>query len=117
MPPHAGQGVSCAVEDAVAIALLLKHYRISHRFGTDDSLRRTAKAYEAVRMNRVGKILDIAARMGETKKMQTWWREKIRDWALWLFCKLPESLNDAQFGYDVEVDIAKYIAKSGCEPN
>ncbi|KAJ7760707.1 hypothetical protein DFH07DRAFT_867829 [Mycena maculata] len=117
MPPHAGQGVSCAVEDAVAIALLLKHYRVSHRFGTDDSLGRTAKVYEAVRMNRVGKILDIAARRGETKKTQTWWQEKIRDWALWLVCKLPESLNDAQFGYDVEVDIAKYIAKLACEPH
>jgi hypothetical protein len=30
--------------------------------------------------------------------------------------KLPESLNDVQFAYDVEGEIAKYIAKSDCEP-
>ncbi|KAJ7163914.1 hypothetical protein C8R43DRAFT_879406 [Mycena crocata] len=87
MPPHAGQGVSCAVEDAVAIALLLKHYRVSHRFEVDDSIQRTAKAYEAVRMKRVGKILDMAKHGGETKKTQSWFQEKIRDWALWLLCE------------------------------
>lgn len=89
MPPHAGQGVSCAVEDAVAIALLLKHYRVSHRFGEEDSLRRTAKAYEGVRMKRVGRILDFAKHGGETKKTQSWCQEKIRDWALWLLCECP----------------------------
>ncbi|KAJ7841393.1 hypothetical protein B0H14DRAFT_2783220 [Mycena olivaceomarginata] len=116
MPPHAGQGVACAVEDAVAVALLLKHYRVSHRFGVEESLRRTAEAYEAVRMKRVGKILDVAKHGGQSKKMQSWWQEKIRDWFLWLFCKLPESLNDVQFGYDMEAEIAKYISKSDCEP-
>ncbi|KAJ7454655.1 hypothetical protein FB451DRAFT_1143984 [Mycena latifolia] len=116
MPPHAGQGVSCAVEDAVALALLLKHYRVSHRFDVGDSLQRTAKAYEVVRMPRVHKILDFAKHGGATKKKQSWWQEKMRDWILWVLCKLPESLNDANFGYDVEVEIAKYIAKSDCEP-
>ncbi|KAJ7075155.1 hypothetical protein B0H15DRAFT_867670, partial [Mycena belliarum] len=116
MPPHAGQGVSCAVEDAVALAVLLKHYRVSHRFGVQDSLRRTATAYEALRMPRVHKILDLTKHGGVSKKKQNWWREKVRDWILWAICKLPESLNDGQFGYDVEIDIARYIAKSGCEP-
>ncbi|KAJ7116506.1 hypothetical protein C8R44DRAFT_627586 [Mycena epipterygia] len=116
MPPHAGQGVACAVEDAVAIALLLKHYRVSHRFDMEDSLRRTAKAYEAVRMKRVGKILDVAESRGARKRNLSWFQEKVRDWVLWIVCKLPESLNDRQFAYDVEVEIAKYIRKSGCEP-
>ncbi|KAJ7220186.1 hypothetical protein GGX14DRAFT_433710 [Mycena pura] len=115
MPPHAGQGVACAAEDAVAIALLLKHYRVSHRFGLEESLRHTAKAYEGVRMKRVGRILDMAKYRGDTKKTLSWWQEKMRDWAMWVFCKLPESINDGEFGYDVEVDIAKYVAKSGCE--
>ncbi|KAF7375248.1 FAD-binding protein [Mycena sanguinolenta] len=116
LPPHAGQGVACAVEDAVAIALLLKHYRVSHRFGTEESLRRTAAAYETVRMKRVGRILDLAKYGGQTKKKQSWWQEKVRDFFMWLLCKLPESLNDAQFAYDIEAEIAKCIAKSGCEP-
>ncbi|KAF8146514.1 hypothetical protein K438DRAFT_1910669 [Mycena galopus ATCC 62051] len=111
MPPHAGQGVACAVEDALAIALLLKHYRVSARFSVEESLRRTAEAYEAVRIKRVGKILDLAKYGGQSKKKQSWWQEKVRDFFVWLLCKLPESLNDAQFGYDVEAEIAKYIAK------
>jgi 2-polyprenyl-6-methoxyphenol hydroxylase-like FAD-dependent oxidoreductase len=86
MPPHAGQGVACAVEDAVAIALLLKHFRVSHRFEVADSLGRTARAYEAVRMKRVGRILDFAKHGGQTKKTQSWWQEKVRDWAMWLLC-------------------------------
>ncbi|KAK7032787.1 FAD-binding protein [Favolaschia claudopus] len=117
MPPSAGQGVACAVEDAVAIALLLKHYRVSHRFSVEESLRRTGDAYEGVRMKRVGRILDIAKRSGNSKKTLNWWQEKLRDWILWIICKLPESLNDSQFAYDVEVEIAKYIAKTACEPN
>ncbi|KAF8207063.1 hypothetical protein K438DRAFT_422245 [Mycena galopus ATCC 62051] len=116
MPPHAGQGVACAVEDGVAVALLLKHYRVSHRFGVEESLRRTAAAYEAVRMKRVGKILDFAKYGGQSKKKQSWWQERVRDFFMWLLCKLPESLNDVQFGYDMEAEIAKYIAKSDCEP-
>ncbi|KAJ7183237.1 hypothetical protein C8R46DRAFT_1066346 [Mycena filopes] len=115
MPPSAGQGVACAVEDAVAIALLLKHYRVSHRFAVQESLQWTCTAYEAVRLKRVGKIMDFAKYGDESKKEQTWWQEKMRDWFMWLLCKLPESLNDSQYAYDVEVDIAKYIPKSGCE--
>jgi hypothetical protein len=60
---------------------------VSHRFGVEESLRRTAEAYEAVRMKRVGKILDVAKHGGQSKKMQCWWQEKIRDWFLWLFCE------------------------------
>ncbi|KAJ7236263.1 hypothetical protein B0H12DRAFT_1204511 [Mycena haematopus] len=116
MPPHAGQGVACAVEDAVAVALFLKHYRVSHRFGVEESLRRTADAYETVRMKRVGRILDLAKYGGQSKKTQSWWQEKVRDFFMWLLCKLPESLNDVQFGYDIETEIAKCISKSGCEP-
>ncbi|KAJ7746329.1 hypothetical protein B0H16DRAFT_1557065 [Mycena metata] len=114
--PSAGQGVACAVEDAVAIALLLKHYHVSHRFSVREALEWTSKGYEAVRIKRVGRILDFAKYNNESKKEQTWWQEKVRDWFMWLLCKLPESLNDVQFAYDVEIDIAKYIPKSGCEP-
>nr|AGK29866.1 FAD-binding protein [Volvariella volvacea] len=104
MPPDSGQGVSCAVEDAVAIALLLKHYS---RGGTDYSsavLKQAASAYERIRIPRVRKILDWAKRSGDAKKKLKWWQEKLRDWAMWLICKLPESINDSLFGYDVEVE-------------
>ncbi|KAJ7650786.1 hypothetical protein FB45DRAFT_820193 [Roridomyces roridus] len=117
-PSHAhvsSQGVTCAVQDAVAIALFLKHYRVSHRFGVEESLRRTARAYEGVRMKRVGRILDASSKIGAGRK-KSWLQEKVRDWRIWILCKLPEAINDARLGYDVEVDIARYIKKSGCEP-
>ncbi|KAF7327410.1 FAD-binding protein [Mycena kentingensis (nom. inval.)] len=115
MPPHAGQGVACAAEDAVAIAILLKHYRVSHRFEIEEALRRTGEAYEAVRMKRLAKILDAAKYGSASKKTQSWFQEKVRDWFMWLLCKLPESWNDGQFSYDVEAEIARYIPSSGCE--
>ncbi|KAJ7138700.1 hypothetical protein C8R43DRAFT_1202242 [Mycena crocata] len=116
IPAHTAQDVSSTVEDAVAIALLLKHYLVSHRFNTEKSLQQTAKAYEAVRMKRVGKILDAMKHGGKTKKTQNWLQQKIHDWTLRISCHLPKSFNDRQFGYDIEGDIAKYIAKSHCEP-
>jgi 2-polyprenyl-6-methoxyphenol hydroxylase-like FAD-dependent oxidoreductase len=85
MPPDSGQGVSCAVEDAVAIGLLLKHYRIARGLDVHETLKQTATAYEAIRMKRVWHILDIAKRSGDTKKEKRWWQEKIRDYSIWFF--------------------------------
>jgi len=86
MPPDAGQGVSCAAEDAVAIALLLKHYHSSQRYELGETLKMASRGYEEVRMTRVWRILDLAKRRGGTKKLKTWWQEWIRDWFLWLLC-------------------------------
>ena len=81
MPPDSGQGVSCAAEDAVVYALLLKHY-----YTDADGLRKTAQAYERMRMPRVHRILDIAKRNGDAKKEMGWFAQKFRDTAIWLLC-------------------------------
>jgi 2-polyprenyl-6-methoxyphenol hydroxylase-like FAD-dependent oxidoreductase len=85
MPPDSGQGVSCAAEDAVAIGLLLKHHGVTRSLDVRETLKRTAAAYEAIRMKRVWHILDIAKRSGETKKKKKWWQERIRDSFIWFF--------------------------------
>lgn len=85
MPPDSGQGVSCAAEDAVAIGLLLKHYCVARNLDVRGALKRTAEAYEKIRMERVGHILDIAKRSGDSKKKKTWWEERIRDAFIWIF--------------------------------
>nr|GAT52445.1 FAD-binding protein [Mycena chlorophos] len=112
--PDYGLGVASAAEDAVTLALLLKHYRVSHRFAVPEALRRTAAGFDAVRMKarRVGRIGVYRQDVGH---VQSWWQEKVRDWSIWLRTKLPESLSDPQAGYDLETAIARYITKSGCD--
>jgi 2-polyprenyl-6-methoxyphenol hydroxylase-like FAD-dependent oxidoreductase len=85
MPPDSGQGVSCASEDAVAIGLLLKYYGVTRGLDVRETLKRTAEAYERVRMKRVWNIQDIAKRSGDSKKRKTWLQEKIRDTFIWVF--------------------------------
>lgn len=86
MPPDSGQGVSCAAEDAVALGLLLKHHLISKQLGVEAALAATARDYEAVRMKRVWKILDVAKRNGDSKKKQAPWQQWIRDRFFWVLC-------------------------------
>ncbi|KIM34711.1 hypothetical protein M413DRAFT_450097 [Hebeloma cylindrosporum] len=106
MPPDVGQGVSCAAEDAVVYALLLKHYLAS---SPDQALVLTAKAYEDIRKPHIHHILDVAKRNGDAKKEKGWLGEVIRDFAMKIVCKLPESLNDAVFTYDPEAEVTAYL--------
>jgi 2-polyprenyl-6-methoxyphenol hydroxylase-like FAD-dependent oxidoreductase len=117
MPPHSGQGVSCAVEDSLAIALLLEHFLAqrptSPTTGDLDLasvLKHTAKAYEEIRMPRVGSILDRARRIGNSKRTKGPVQEWIRDWVMWFFCKLPDFImHDRLYGYNVETEVTKYL--------
>jgi 2-polyprenyl-6-methoxyphenol hydroxylase-like FAD-dependent oxidoreductase len=124
MPPDVGQGVSCAAEDAVVYALLLKHYLAS---SPDQALVLTAKAYEDIRKPHIHRILDIAKRNGDSKKEKSRLGEIIRDFVMKIVCefvsllsegtvvftfnkgKLPESLNDAVFAYDPEAVVTAYL--------
>jgi 2-polyprenyl-6-methoxyphenol hydroxylase-like FAD-dependent oxidoreductase len=99
MPPDSGQGVSCAAEDSVALGLLLRHFLVEEKCELHDGLKKTAKAYEVVRMKRVWGILDEAKRRGQAKKKQTWLQEKIRDMILWLVC---EWCSSSSWGYYVD---------------
>ena len=72
MPPDAGQGVSCAAEDALVYSLLLtKLLSRESKSATeisDSVLRDSAIAYNDIRKPRVSKILDVAKRRGDSKK-------------------------------------------------
>ena len=95
VPPESGQGVSCAVEDGLALALFLKHY-LGQRFtsttskdgGQAEALKQTAAAYEEVRMNRIGMVLNIGKFQSSILLARTWWQEWTRDWMLWMLCEL-----------------------------
>ncbi|KAF8636218.1 hypothetical protein AX17_003704 [Amanita inopinata Kibby_2008] len=118
MPPDAGQGVSCAVEDAVVYALLFGEF-IAHGRGVDNkgadgmecALRNVAVAYDELRMPRVGKILDFAKYNGDSKKRKGKLASWFRDLGIRILCKMPESINDSLFGYDPEKAVEDYPAK------
>ncbi|CAK5269307.1 unnamed protein product [Mycena citricolor] len=116
IPLQVGQSLSCAVEDGLTIALLLKHYRVSHRFSVEESLKRTGKAFEDLRMKRVRRILRVAQLSVKLLKSRKRWVQALRNCIIWIAQKLPEAMADPLYRYDVEVEIAKYIPKSDCEP-
>ncbi|GLB45283.1 putative extracellular salicylate hydroxylase monooxygenase [Lyophyllum shimeji] len=112
MPPDSGQGVSCAAEDSATLGLLLKHYHVTKGLDLAETLKRTATAYESLRVKRVGRILDVAKRNGNMKKKLSAFQQWIRDRFFGLMCKVPESINDPLFAYDVDVEVAKYLKRT-----
>ncbi|KAK0222062.1 hypothetical protein IW262DRAFT_1460329 [Armillaria fumosa] len=103
--PDSGQGASMALEDAQMLAILLRHYSAD--------LPKVAKAYENMRIPRVGKILRRGRRYGDGKRDISWFRAAVRDLILWIMCHLPLRimlwLNPTHL-YDVEAEVAKYLA-------
>lgn len=84
VPPDSGQGVSAALEDALALAMLLRHF---HAANESTSVMRAAQGYQALRMRRVGSILDRSRRLGDSKRPQKQWQERVRDFAMSLICQ------------------------------
>ncbi|KAE9407269.1 FAD/NAD(P)-binding domain-containing protein [Gymnopus androsaceus JB14] len=108
MPPEGAQGVSCAVEDSLTLALLLKHYSKSETEA--EAIAKAAKSYEDIRLPRVNKILVEAKGRADQKRQISWMKDKIREFGVWVISWIPESfLHDEVFGYDVEVHVAKYL--------
>lgn len=89
MPPDSGQGASCAIEDGLALALLLEHHLSKADMETGVGVFQAAKDYEGLRMPRVHRILDIAKRKGDQKRRKAAWEEWVRDWIMWILCKWP----------------------------
>ena len=132
MPPDAGQGVSCAAEDALVYSLLLtKLLSRESKSATeisDSVLRDSAIAYNDIRKPRVSKILDVAKRRGDSKKEMGMIIKWTRDLLIRVLCKsidshfqfagvknalsglLPESMNDYLFAYNSEKAVEDYLA-------
>jgi 2-polyprenyl-6-methoxyphenol hydroxylase-like FAD-dependent oxidoreductase len=82
MPPDSGQGVSCAVEDALCLALLLNHYAVKAPSESKDdrlaSIHKVALAYETIRLERIATILKFARRGGDSKRQMSFIGELVR---------------------------------------
>ncbi|KAJ3509863.1 hypothetical protein NLJ89_g4994 [Agrocybe chaxingu] len=120
-------GASCAIEDSLTYALLLKHYlSISPSYNArnptdvETGMRETpfaltANAFKEVRRPRIRAFTDMVHDSCEKADERTemgWLGEKLRDWAIrWLAGKAPEKMNDYLFSYDTEAAVKEYLAK------
>ena len=76
--PHAGQGVSLALEDAMCLAKCLRH----------DSYTNAFAVYQAMRQGRVVKMISEARKRGEAKQTLTPGAAKVRDFILGMILRL-----------------------------
>jgi hypothetical protein len=119
MPPDSGQGLSCAVEDAMTIGLLCSDLfpTSSNVDPNKDSipssqhkLRQLCDLYVKIRKPRCDYIVAEARKRGDMKRELTWWDEAIRNLFIMCMCRImPDSANDAFFSWDAETEVAKAL--------
>ena len=119
MPPDSGQGVSCAVEDAMTIGLLCQALLSPSsadgaykKEGTADEqkLKKLCDLYVKIRKPRCDYIVAEAKKRGNMKRELTWWDEAVRNLAIWGMCKImPDSANDGFFSWDVKSEVSKAL--------
>jgi 2-polyprenyl-6-methoxyphenol hydroxylase-like FAD-dependent oxidoreductase len=89
--PHAGQGASLALEDAMRLGMLM---------GADQELRLTFQNFEAERRPRAEKIVALARRNGNSKREFSATSAWIRDHMLKLLLPITSKGMDWMYAYD-----------------
>jgi 2-polyprenyl-6-methoxyphenol hydroxylase-like FAD-dependent oxidoreductase len=89
--PHAGQGASLALEDAMRLGSLMAQ---------GQELRQTFQAFEVERRPRAEKIVAIARRNGNGKHAFSPTGAWVRDWMMRLFIPLTSKGMDFMYAYD-----------------
>lgn len=93
--PHAGQGVSLALEDAICLAKHLRKASYADAFA----------AYQRDRQIRVGKLVAEARKRGDAKHTRTSGEARIRNFIMSIFLRLRGSrMFDEAYRYTVEWD-------------
>jgi len=93
--PHAGQGASLALEDAMRLGRLMAQ---GEEFGKE--LRETFQAFEEERRGRAEKIVAIARRNGNSKHAFSATGAWVRDWMMRLLIPLTSKGMDFMYAYD-----------------
>jgi hypothetical protein len=113
MPPDSGQGVSCAVEDAMTIGLLCESIftgNTDKELTEEDKLKRLCDLYTKLRKPRCEYIVAEARKRGNMKRELSVVEQTIRNVVMWAMCKvMPESTMDAFYSYDVETEVKKAL--------
>lgn len=89
--PHAGQGASLALEDALRLGILMAQ---------GHELRQTFQAFEDERRGRAEKIVAIARRNGNSKHAFSVTGAWVRDWMMRLLMPLTSKGMDFMYAYD-----------------
>jgi 2-polyprenyl-6-methoxyphenol hydroxylase-like FAD-dependent oxidoreductase len=90
--PHAGQGASLALEDAITLAKLLRNSQTSHA--------RAFEQYTKVRRNRVERIIAAARKRGDGKRILSPTAAWIRDRVISIFVRVRgDRMNDWMYSY------------------
>jgi 2-polyprenyl-6-methoxyphenol hydroxylase-like FAD-dependent oxidoreductase len=89
--PHAGQGASLALEDAM---------RLGRRMAQHEELRQTFQNFEEERRGRAEKIVAIARRNGNNKHAFSATGAWARDWMMRLLIPLTSKGMDFMYAYD-----------------
>jgi hypothetical protein len=120
MPPDSGQGVSCAVEDAMTIGLLSEAIFAlesspkdpnAHNETEHEQLERLCDLYTKVRKPRCEHVVAEARKRGDMKRELKWWEETLRNLFIFAACKImPQSAMDAFFSWDVETEVNKVLS-------
>jgi 2-polyprenyl-6-methoxyphenol hydroxylase-like FAD-dependent oxidoreductase len=93
--PHAGQGASLALEDAMRLGRLMAQ---GQEFGKE--LRETFQAFEDERRGRAEKIVAIARRNGNSKLAFSATGAWVRDWMMRLLIPLNSKGMNFMYAYD-----------------
>ncbi|TFK50082.1 FAD/NAD(P)-binding domain-containing protein [Heliocybe sulcata] len=112
-PPESGQGVSFAMEDSAALAMLLKHY-LDANDNAVKSVQQALSDYTELRKPRVEAIILEALSRADHKKEKGPWEKWAMDWVMWLYFKTAtEAQNDLESKYNVEEAVRSYLQAKG----
>jgi 2-polyprenyl-6-methoxyphenol hydroxylase-like FAD-dependent oxidoreductase len=120
LPSTSGQGVSQALEDAQALALLLAHYfqhppssskkQVSPSSTFKMQIQAAITAFQTIRKPRVERILDFSRRMGNRKKKMGLVGEWMTYFIMWVLCAFfPGLMYRKLAGWDVKAEIEKAV--------
>jgi len=120
LPSTSGQGVSQALEDAQALALLLAHYlrypppverqRDQSSSSVKTQIQAAIMAFQSIRKPRVEYILDFSRRISNRKKKMGPIGEWMTYFFMWALCNIfPGFMRSALGRWDVSAEIEKAI--------
>lgn len=112
LQPSSGQGASQALEDAEALALLLKaalNRKSDKPEELSNRIRKALTKYEQIRKPRVHKIYVESQKMSQSKFDMNVVKEHIMYFAIWLVNKLgiQKAHRDELFEYDLPAEVVK----------